>query len=80
MRYTTFTASQSAKECVAVPKDRIIQIITAWRYPCEGKIRRNGVMSVLSKKTLVSLRPLCPCGKGCKPEKIKIIVMKKEEQ
>ena len=71
-------------------KGKIIQTITAWWYPCYGKkvfyyrpetyeIDFLNILPITNtKKQLILLQPNCCCGKGCKPEKVKIIVMKGE--
>jgi len=70
-------------------KNKIIQSITAWRYPCEKtKILTFDPLSSLlgirledapfkTKEDLIDATGgECSCGKGCKPEKVKIIVIK----
>jgi len=67
-------------------KGKVIQTITAWRYSCDDKPfefieegKNYGelvVKEVLlkTKKLLTILSPSCPCGGGCKPQKIRIVV------
>jgi len=68
-------------------KGKIIQTITAWRYPCQQifyfieDIEGNKVLEADYRigKRRKDLREICPCGKGCKPEKVKIVVIKEEQ-
>ena len=72
-------------------KSKIIQTITAWYYPCRKKkpfeFGGQGYLWIGDEWIMRNKRELekyykhftlqkCPCGKGCKPEKVKIIVMK----
>ena len=64
-----------------------IQVIKAWRFPCDKNIFEMGndasklhknlqiVVDYLPSKTRKTLLiDDCPCGKNCKPQKIKITV------
>jgi len=63
---------------------KIIQIIKAWRYPCDGKflefrneylhVKDNDLMPCSGRKRLEVDVPECTCGKYCKPQQIKITV------
>ena len=64
---------------------RALQVIRAWRYPCEGVLpfmwSENQDMllevkyaPVKTKGKLVRLEGGCICGRGCKPQRIKITV------
>jgi len=60
---------------------KVIQTITAWRYPCEGeRLRWEGVNMLhwdgvfKLKKVLRLYNKNCPCGKNCKPQKVRIVV------
>jgi len=62
-------------------KSKTIQTVTAWRYPCEGEKMHWEEANVLYwygvfkfKKLLRYYGATCPCGKNCKPQKIRIIV------
>ena len=69
-------------------KRKIIQTITAWWYPCYFKVFyyaplydeldfRNIRPITRTKRQLIQAsNGKCFCGKGCKPQKIRIIVEK----
>ena len=101
---------EKIKDVTVGTKDKVIQAITAWVYPCDnrteavcykkdffvesqyftplreenGKIVNDGSdiwdldkrHYVLNKKLLLydDWKRACPCGKGCKPQRVKIIV------
>lgn len=76
---------KSRRRYLLIPKEKIIQTIIAWRYPCEPKpfkwmacetldFTMNGSRIVKLKITKEKLEHNCPCGKGCKPQKVRIIV------
>ena len=66
-------------------KNKIIQTITAWKYPC-GKVFWTrfpynvdpDVLTGVYRTKKEALKEFCRCGGNCKPEKVKIIVMKEE--
>jgi hypothetical protein len=64
--------------------DKVIQKITAWGYPCDGKflefkneylhVKDNDLMPCSRRKRLLADVPECPCGKHCNHQKIVITV------
>jgi len=79
--------AKNRKRYLLFPKDKIIQTITAWRYPCEGakiltfdsfllNIRLEDAPFKTKKDLIETTDGKCSCGKDCKPEKVRIIVIK----
>ena len=78
---------KSRRRYLLIPQDKIIQTITAWKFPCRkaywtehpysnepdylGSIYRTKKDVRLESKLY---KNNCPCGKGCKPQKVRIIV------
>jgi len=59
---------------------KVIQTISAWKYPC-GKIywTEHYLAGIYRTKKEARKKIFCDCGAGCKPEKVKIIVVKEEK-